>query len=99
MKVHILAMLLLVAGVLTAEIDYTETVQKLQDAINNNPAFHHKAYEHLAYISDTFGPRMWGSDALEKVILEVYKMAKAEGFDNIRLEAVKNFTKWVRGNE
>lgn len=42
---------------------------------------------------------MWGSDALEKVILEVYKMAKTEGFDNIRLEAVKNFTKWVRGNE
>lgn len=99
MKVHILAMLLLIVGVYTAEIDYTETVQKLQDAINNNADFHHKAYEHLAYISDTFGPRMWGSDALEKVILEVYKMAKTEGFDNIRLEAVKNFTKWVRGNE
>lgn len=26
-------------------------------------------------------------------------MAQKEGFDNIRLEPVKNFTKWVRGNE
>jgi hypothetical protein len=26
-------------------------------------------------------------------------MAQKEGFDNIRLEPVKNFTKWVRGKE
>lgn len=26
-------------------------------------------------------------------------MARDEGFDNIRLEPVKNFTKWVRGKE
>lgn len=53
----------------------------------------------MAYISDTYGPRLWGSAALEKVILEIYNMAKQEKFDNVRLEAVKNFTKWVRGNE
>ena len=40
-----------------------------------------------------------GSVALEKAIQEVYKMAYEVGFDNIRLEAVKNFTKWVRVNE
>ena len=45
MKVHILAMLLLIVGVYTAEIDYTETVQKRQEAINNNADFQHKAYE------------------------------------------------------
>lgn len=42
---------------------------------------------------------MWGSAVLEKVIQEMYKMAHQVGFDNIRLEAVKNFTKWVRVNE
>lgn len=26
-------------------------------------------------------------------------MASAAGFENIRLEQVKNFTKWVRGKE
>ena len=26
--------------------------------------FYHGAYEKLAYISDTYGPRMWGSPAL-----------------------------------
>lgn len=26
-------------------------------------------------------------------------MAKEEGFKNVRLESVKNFTKWVRVNE
>lgn len=61
--------------------------------------FYHAAYKRLAYISDTFGPRLWGSAALEKTIQEVYRMAVEENFDNVRLEAVKNFTKWVRVNE
>lgn len=78
--------------------DYTEAVNKLKDAITQ-PNFKHKAYERLAYISDTYGPRLWGSAALEKTILEVYDMALKEGFQNVRLEAVKNFTKWVRVNE
>jgi hypothetical protein len=26
-------------------------------------------------------------------------MAYNEGFENVRLEPVRNFTKWVRGNE
>jgi len=30
--------------------------------------FYHKAYEHLAFISDSYGPRMWGSPVLEMVI-------------------------------
>jgi hypothetical protein len=32
------------------------------------------------------------------VISEMATMAAKEGFDNIRLEPVKNFTKWVRGH-
>lgn len=32
-------------------------------------------------------------------IQNVYEQALAEGFDNIRLEPVSNFTSWVRGEE
>ena len=42
---------------------------------------------------------MWGSSTLETVIAEVEQMALEEGFDNVRLQPVKNFTKWVRGKE
>jgi hypothetical protein len=42
---------------------------------------------------------MWGSTTLEIVISEMAKMAYDEGFENIRLEPVSNFTKWVRGKE
>lgn len=42
---------------------------------------------------------MWGSQALEMVISEVMSMATKDGFDNVHLEPVSNFTKWVRGRE
>lgn len=29
----------------------------------------------------------------------MYNFAKEDKFDNVRLEAVKNFSKWVRGEE
>jgi len=39
----------------------------------------------LAYITDTYGPRMWGSATLEQVIYEMQSMAVAEGFENVHL--------------
>jgi carboxypeptidase Q len=83
-----------------AEKDYTELVHFLKSNIENQTGiFYHSAYERLAYISDTYGPRMWGSQVLEMVISEIATMAQKEGFDNVRLEPVRNFTKWVRGKE
>ena len=82
------------------EKNYTDFVQTIKKSIEDpTSVFYHSAYERLAFISDTYGPRMWGSEVLEKVIDEVYKMAKDEGFDDVRLEPVSNFTKWVRGEE
>ena len=90
----------LLFSAVTCEKDYTDFVHKIKSIIEDkNSHFHHSAYERLAYISDTYGPRMWGSEALEQVIHEVFTMAHKEGFENIRLESVKNFTKWVRGEE
>lgn len=95
-----LIILLLVISLATAEKDYTDLVNLLKTKIADPKGiFRHSAYNRLAYISDTFGPRMWGSNALETVITTMAAMAKDEGFENIKLEPVKDFTKWVRGKE
>ena len=95
-----LAVLLLVLTAVHTEKDYTEFVKDLKANIEDkNGPYYHSVYNRLAYISDTYGPRMWGSQTLEMVIAEVMSMAQKEGFDNVRLEPVANFTKWVRGRE
>jgi carboxypeptidase Q len=95
-KVLLLVVLITAAN---AEKDYTDLVIYLKTQIQNKTSpFYHAAYNRLAYISDTYGPRLWGSQTLEMVISEMATMAAKEGFDNIRLEPVKNFTKWVRGH-
>lgn len=96
----IVMILMCMGSVVCAEADYTDTVNKLNAAIKDQAGkFYHGAYNKLAEISDTYGPRMWGSQTLEDVIVNIYTKAKADGFDNVRLEAVKNFTRWVRGHE
>ena len=80
------------------EKDYTDFVKDLKNKIGTAP-WKHSAYDRLAYITDTYGPRMWGSVALEQVIYQMASYANKIGFENIRLEEVKNFTKWVRGEE
>jgi carboxypeptidase Q len=92
----IFCLLLVALSAATIEKDYTDFVLALKDKINAAP-FRHSAYDRLAYITDTYGPRMWGSMALEQCIYEIASMASKEGFENVRLEQVKNFTKWVRG--
>jgi carboxypeptidase Q len=97
-KLLLIATLLLLCVVVQTEKDYTELVKYLAAKIQE-PRFKGSAYDRLAYITDTYGPRMWGSMVLEQVIHEVAGMASKVGFENIRLEQVKNFTKWVRGKE
>lgn len=49
--------------VAAAEKDYTDFVKYLQQKIKEAP-FKGSSYNRLAYITDTFGPRMWGSIVL-----------------------------------
>ena len=49
------------------EKDYTDFVKNLQQQIKL-PTFKGASYERLAYITDSYGPRMWGSNTLEQVI-------------------------------
>jgi carboxypeptidase Q len=56
------------------------------------------AWNRLAYITDTFGPRFSGSQNLEDAIDEIVRMMKKDGFDTVYTEPVK-VPNWVRGNE
>jgi len=82
---RVLLLILLLTAVFS-EKNYTEFVKGLKAKISDPKGkFYHSAYNRLAYISDTFGPRVWGSDVLETVINEMKEMAIKEGFENIRL--------------
>lgn len=93
-----ISLLLVLTAASCAEKNYTETVLTLQRAMQA-PGFKGKSYERLAYLSDTYGPRMWGSEVLEMAIDEVKRMAEKEGFENVRLEPVTGFTRWTRKTE
>jgi carboxypeptidase Q len=78
---------------------YTSAVLKIREALKNNTDFKHASYKRTAYLVDTYGPRLWGSETLELAINWVRDELIREGFENVRLEEVPNVPKWVRGKE
>ncbi|MBT8401510.1 MAG: M20/M25/M40 family metallo-hydrolase [Rhodothermia bacterium] len=56
------------------------------------------AYERLAYLADTFGPRFSGSENLERAIDWILSEMAADGLENVHAEPVM-VPKWVRGEE
>jgi hypothetical protein len=60
---------------IAAEKDYTDFVKYLQQKITQSP-FKGESYKRLAYITDSYGPRMWGSTVLEQVINQMLTYAK-----------------------
>ena len=56
------------------------------------------AWERLAELGDTFGPRLSGSQALEDAIDWAVEQMKKDGLENVRKEPVK-VPHWVRGSE
>ena len=92
----LVAVLALLQPGLSAEKNYTDFVNDLKAKMQTK-AYKGASYERLAYIVDTYGPRMWGGVALEQVIYEMASAANKIGFENIRLEELKNFTKFSRG--
>jgi carboxypeptidase Q len=56
------------------------------------------AWNKLAELTDGFGNRISGSDALERAIDWIVARMKAEGLENVRGEPVM-VPKWVRGHE
>lgn len=56
------------------------------------------AFERMAYMSDTFGPRFSGSKALEESIDWILEEMQSDGLQNVRGEEVM-VPHWVRGEE
>lgn len=56
------------------------------------------SWNRLAYMTDTFGPRLSGSPNLEATLTWAAAEMKKDGFDNVRLEPVM-VPHWVRGTE
>jgi carboxypeptidase Q len=56
------------------------------------------AWQRLAELTDTFGPRLSGSEALERAIDWAVAKMKEDGLENVRKEPVM-VPKWVRGRE
>ena len=56
------------------------------------------AWQRLAELTDTFGPRFSGSENLERAIDWAVAAMKADGLDNVRKEPVM-VPRWVRGRE
>ncbi|XP_062935707.1 carboxypeptidase Q isoform X2 [Cynocephalus volans] len=57
-----------------------------------------RSYERLALLVDTVGPRLSGSENLEKAIRIMYQNLQENGLDNVHLEPVK-IPHWERGEE
>lgn len=57
-----------------------------------------RSYERLALLVDTVGPRLSGSNNLEKAIQIMYQNLQQNGLENVHLEPVK-IPHWERGEE
>jgi carboxypeptidase Q len=73
---------------------YSADADRLIDAALKDSA----AWNRLAQLTDTFGNRLSGSQALESAIDWVLGEMKKDGLDNVHGEAVK-VPHWVRGDE
>ena len=67
LKLILLVLPILLITIANCETDYTTFVADLQAKINSAP-YKHSAWDRLAYLTDTYGPRMWGSSVLEMAI-------------------------------
>jgi len=57
-----------------------------------------RAWNRLAYMTDSFGPRLSGSQGLEKAIDWSLERMREDGLDNVRRQEVM-VPHWVRGEE
>ena len=82
-----------VGAQLNAETHRAAATQLIEAATRDS-----SAYRRLARLVDTFGPRMSGSENLERAIDWIVDEMKHDGFENVHTEPV-TVTHWVRGNE
>jgi carboxypeptidase Q len=74
--------------------NYEKISKKIIEAALNDSV----GWERLAYMCDTYGSRLAGSENLNNAIKWAYSEMKKIGFENVKLEEVM-VPHWVRGNE
>ena len=79
--------------------DYQKSTSLIKESVENNPLFISSAYNKTAYLVDTFGPRLWGSQPLQDAVEYLKQELIKEGFQNVKLEPNPNSIHWVRGKE
>lgn len=75
-------------------LSYQQESKKIIDVILSDSI----GFGRVAELCDTFGPRLSGSENLEKAILWIMQEMKKDGIENVRSEEVM-VPKWVRGEE
>jgi len=91
--------LLLLASPLRAQVgSIAERYGPVADRIINAALSDSAAYDRLATLTDRFGPRLSGSESLERAIDWVLAQMQQDGLDNVRGEPVM-VPHWVRGEE
>ena len=74
--------------------DYTDiSLRIISEALSDSTA-----YQRLAYLCDSFGPRLSGSKNLENSINWIISEMKKDGLEKVEGQRVKVPT-WIRGNE
>lgn len=76
-----------------------DVLKLLNETISKNPEYKGKAWEKAAYLSDTFGPRLWGSESLQYFTDEVIDMMKKDEFEKYYKQEVPDTPVWRRGEE
>ncbi|WP_420456749.1 M20/M25/M40 family metallo-hydrolase [Rubrivirga sp.] len=97
MRLALLA-LLVAAGTAHAQPDpserYAEATARIVEAALADSA----AFDRVALLADTFGPRFTGTPALEAAIDQILAEMRADGLENVRGQPV-TVPVWVRGAE
>ncbi len=74
--------------------NYNAIVQKIIDKAMSDSL----AFDRLEYMCDTYGPRLSGSESLNKALMWIRDEMLKDGLENVRAEEVY-VPHWVRGNE
>lgn len=76
------------------EEKYARVIKRIYEAIVKDSS----AWERMAYMCDTFGPRLTGSENLSKALDWIESEMQKDGLTNVRREPVMA-PHWVRGQE
>jgi len=79
-------------------VEIKNNLSKIKEALLTNK-FKHDAYEQVAYLVDTYGPRLYGTRSLELALNYMESLLKKSKFENVKQELVPNVPVWRRGKE